>query len=67
MARYYWLPDTEYNDRQRGTTPRCIVLATNRKSDYDQGEWYVDGIPLGGFTVHPIRLLNEDQRQAEHR
>jgi len=42
-----------------------IAFCTDNKDVWEQGEWCVNGIPAGGYTIHPQRWLNETDRRED--
>ena len=38
---------------------RVLAFLTNNHKDVAQGTLIVDGVPLGGYNVKPIRFLDE--------
>ena len=59
----YVVIDGSGSERFVSTHRQTVVMMTNNKADLDQGDWFIDGIPAGGFTVHPCGWLNETERQ----
>ncbi len=59
-SRYVVLSDEfQTTHRQR------VKFFSNDPGMVKAGTWCVDGIPLGGYQVYPMRWLNEEQRQKD--
>lgn len=57
----YVIEDETGSIRFQSTHRQSVVMCTNNKNDLNQGEWFVDGMPAGGFNVHPIWWLDEEE------
>lgn len=42
---------------------KLIVFLTHDKREFNQGEWIVNGIPAGGFSVYPTWYLDPVERK----
>ncbi len=63
-------PRTDCNDVRAGDELLAVdevVLLFDNARDERQGLLFVDGIPLGGFTVHPLAYLDEQERLRQLR
>jgi len=49
----------------RSTRQQTIIMASNYKEAWEQGQWFVDGVPMGGFNTHPIDQLDERYRESD--
>ena len=60
MSRHrYYLPELTCWLRNG----RAVVFMTDNAKRWKQGEWMVGGEMMGGYSVHPVRDLNEDLRR----
>lgn len=38
-----------------------VIMTSDNEEIWDQGEWVVDGIPMGGFNIKPLWFLDEGE------
>jgi hypothetical protein len=59
----YWFPERRYSRPPTGIVFMSRVKKTPADPTRGQGEWLINGVPSGGFNVHPIRDLIESKRK----
>lgn len=42
-----------------------LLMFSENRNACKQGTWVFNGLPCGGFSIHPMRWLNEEERFAD--
>ena len=66
LPRYWWPHLTEEISASRapvrdctGHWPKDVVFLTSTRESCKQGEWVIDGVPSGGFSIHRKEELRD--------